>query len=226
VDENCVPVYHLFVIRTDYRDELQQYLTQHGITSLIHYPISIPEIKGLEYLDFEKTGVENCIMNSKKILSLPMYPELEEIEIKYVCDKLNSFFTERNLTKLNTIVTNNKPGILNYVNNLGFDCKRIFYIDSFKESEFDKRGNHAISNFNELLIIIQGSIQIEITNQNNQKLINKIGKNETFFIPKQSWVEYKILEPDTIILVLADEIYEKSICIQNFEEFLNSTPNV
>ena len=225
VDENCVPVYHLFVIQTNYRDELQHYLAQHGITCLIHYPISIPEIQGLESLDFEKTGVENCIMNSKKILSLPMYPELEESEIKHVCGKLNSFFTERNLVKLNTIVTHNKPGILNYVNNIGFDCKRIFYIDSFEDSESDTRGYHAIMNFNEFVIVIQGSVQIEITNQKNKKISHTIEKNETFFIPKLSWVEYKILEPDTIILVLADEIYEKSICNQNFQEFLNFTPN-
>jgi len=33
------------------------------------------------------------------------------------------------------------------------------------------------------------------------------------------------LKPNTILLVLADEIYEKSICIQNFQEFLNFTPN-
>ena len=92
-DEKSTPVFHLFVIMTEYRDKLQEFLKEKGITTLIHYPICISETEAFQSHNFK--NVENCILNSKRILSLPMYPELEENEILYVCKNINQFFRKQ-----------------------------------------------------------------------------------------------------------------------------------
>jgi len=91
IEDYCIPVYHLFVIKTDKRDELQKYLKEKEIDTIIHYPISVPELTCIKDNVID-TDLEISIKNSKRILSLPMYPELEEKEIEYVCQNIIGFF--------------------------------------------------------------------------------------------------------------------------------------
>ena len=91
IEEYCLPVYHLFVIKTEKRDELQKYLKEKNIDTIIHYPISISELNAIKEHN-KDTNLEISLKNSKRILSLPMYPELEMHEINYVCDKIKDFF--------------------------------------------------------------------------------------------------------------------------------------
>lgn len=230
-DNNCTPVYHLFVIKTIYRDELKKYLEKKNITCLIHYPISLSETEALK--DFKFTDLNNCIKNSNEILSLPMYPELTEEEINYVCDNINNFFLENNLIIINSIQTENKPGILNYINNINFSTKRLFYIDNFNDIStfrgeyFDikninkSRGFHANLNVDELLIIIDGSISIKIIDKNLNIIEKKLIKNNLFYVPRLNWLEFEILDEKTIILVLANEVHNKSNSLFSFDEFKN-----
>lgn len=220
VDERCIPVFHLYVIKTKYRDELQCYLKSKNITCLIHYPISVPETEAMQKYNF--TGVDNCINNSKLILSLPMFPEMTEADITYVCDNIIFFFFELTPLKLNSIVTINKPGTLNCLNNMKFNTKRIFYIDQFTEKDLSLvRGLHANTNFNEVLLVIQGKIQLKLISQNLSELNHSLIKNDSIFIPKMKWIEFEILDKDTIIMCLADETYDKSISISDFDVFKN-----
>ena len=96
IEDYCLPVYHLFVIKTEKRDQLQKYLKEQGIDTIIHYPIPISELEGLK-VHVTDEDLEISIINAKKILSLPMYPELEEDEIRYVCDNIKYFFYNSNL---------------------------------------------------------------------------------------------------------------------------------
>ena len=91
IENYCLPVYHLFVIKTEKRDKLQKYLKDNGIDTIVHYPISISELDAMKehIIDID---LNISIKNSKKILSLPMYPELEEKEIKYVCNNVRDFY--------------------------------------------------------------------------------------------------------------------------------------
>jgi dTDP-4-amino-4,6-dideoxygalactose transaminase len=215
----CKPVYHLYVIKTNYRDELKKYLENKNITCLIHYPISIAETEAMSLYNY--TDVDECINNSKKILSLPMYPELEENEILYVCNNIKKFFLENNLLSLKSIKTN-KPGILNCVNNIEFNLKRFFYIDNLLDYSINKkRGFHANLNFNEIFFVIQGKVSIKLIDKNLNETINIINKNNIFYIPKIKWIEYEILVENTIIMVFVDEILSKSKSIFNIEEFIN-----
>jgi len=143
-----IPVYHVMVIQTIYRDKLKAYLADNNIETSIHYPTALSEEIPLK-MSYDN---KNCIELSKTILSLPMYPELTKKEIKYVCDKINSFSSDNFETKINP----NKIGDLHCINNLSFNpVKRIFYIDNFISKKPMKRGNHAIINFKEFLFIVE-----------------------------------------------------------------------
>lgn len=81
--------FHLYTVRTAQRDQLQNYLLEHGIQTQIHYPISIhlqEAYKEYKYLSFP---VAETVQN--EILSLPMYPSLSIKEMNYIIDVLNQW---------------------------------------------------------------------------------------------------------------------------------------
>jgi dTDP-4-amino-4,6-dideoxygalactose transaminase len=88
-------VYHLYVVRTrdSLRDKLQEHLKSNGISTGIHYPIALPELKAYSYMKTSKNGFPEAAKASKEILSLPMYPELEESQIRYIIETIKSFAT-------------------------------------------------------------------------------------------------------------------------------------
>ncbi len=92
VDNGCRQVFHLFVIETERRDELQQYLKDQGVTTLIHYPIPIHLQPALEYLGYRRGDFPVAEKLAGEILSLPIYPELTELQVTYVCDQIREFF--------------------------------------------------------------------------------------------------------------------------------------
>lgn len=84
-------VYHLYVIRVEQgsRDELQQHLGKCGVQSGIHYPTPIHLTPAFAYLPRE--GFPIGEESAQRILSLPMYPELEANQIKYVMEQINNY---------------------------------------------------------------------------------------------------------------------------------------
>ncbi|QBZ83719.1 dTDP-3-amino-3,4,6-trideoxy-alpha-D-glucose transaminase [Hydrogenovibrio crunogenus] len=84
-------VYHLFVIRTAKRDELKAFLTEKGIQTGIHYPISLPKLKAYNHT---KQANENMFANSSdiKLLSLPIGEHLNEQELNRVVTAIKEFF--------------------------------------------------------------------------------------------------------------------------------------
>jgi dTDP-4-amino-4,6-dideoxygalactose transaminase len=85
-------VYHLFVIETDRRDALQQFLSDSGIPTLIHYPIPIHKQKAFVNAGFEPGDLPVTERLAGQILSLPIYPELADEQIDYVASKIREFF--------------------------------------------------------------------------------------------------------------------------------------
>jgi len=84
-------VYHLFVIRTKKRDELQKYLKDKDIQTGIHYPISLPKLKAYDYIgqageDFFANNVD------AELLSLPIYEDMGFSDINIVIESLKRFF--------------------------------------------------------------------------------------------------------------------------------------
>jgi len=85
-------VYHMYVIRTERRDELAKHLQSRGIGTGIHYPMANhqqPAVTKL-YADLPKLPHTEAVV--KEILSLPIYGELPLEDVDYVCDAILEFF--------------------------------------------------------------------------------------------------------------------------------------
>ncbi|MBC7876531.1 MAG: DegT/DnrJ/EryC1/StrS family aminotransferase [Anaerolineales bacterium] len=91
-----IPVYHLYVIGVPKRDELQAFLKDRGIFTGIHYPIPVHLQKATEFLGYKKGDFPVTEYAVSQILSLPMYAELTDDEIKYVADSISTFFKNNN----------------------------------------------------------------------------------------------------------------------------------
>ncbi len=90
-NQGNTPVYHLYVISSPKRDELQAFLKDKGIFTGIHYPIPVHLQKATEFLGYKKGDFPVTEHAVSQILSLPMYAELGDDEIKYVVDAIKAF---------------------------------------------------------------------------------------------------------------------------------------
>ena len=92
VNSNCTHVYHLYVIKTDKRDELKKFLQQKGIGTAIHYPIPPHLQKAYSHLNFKKGDFPIAEKLANQSLSLPIYPGLSDDQVNYICDSIIEFF--------------------------------------------------------------------------------------------------------------------------------------
>lgn len=91
VNPNCVPVWHIFAVRSAHRNELEKYLNDAGIGTNKHYPIPMHLQKCYEDLNINKGELPIAEKISATELSLPMYYGMSDEEINYVIDKINHF---------------------------------------------------------------------------------------------------------------------------------------
>jgi dTDP-4-amino-4,6-dideoxygalactose transaminase len=85
-------VYHTFIIQTDRRDALQSYLKEQGIDTKIHYPVPIHLQDSAAYLGYKKGDMPVTERQTETILSLPVFAELSDEQVAYVCDHILAFF--------------------------------------------------------------------------------------------------------------------------------------
>lgn len=89
------PVWHLFVVRTKKRDALKAYLQDKGIGTQIHYPIPPHLSEAYISLGYRKGSFPLAETLANEILSLPIGPHTQSSEIEYVCDSIQSFYSNR-----------------------------------------------------------------------------------------------------------------------------------
>src|SRR5205085_10384739 len=77
-------IYHLFVIRTDRREELQQYLGKKQIGSGLHYPLPLHLQKAYAGRGWRKGQFPVTERAAERLLSLPMFPDLTESQVDRV----------------------------------------------------------------------------------------------------------------------------------------------
>jgi len=85
-------VYHLYIIRTKKRDELQKYLTENGIGTGLHYPIPLHLQKAYTSLGYAEGDFPVSEKVASEILSLPMFPHLTGSQQEYVATKIQEFY--------------------------------------------------------------------------------------------------------------------------------------
>ena len=83
--------YHVFVVEVDDRDKLMAYLKENGVQTLIHYPIPIHLQECYKSLGHKLGDFSVAERASRNLVSLPIYPELDETNIKYICGLINIF---------------------------------------------------------------------------------------------------------------------------------------
>ncbi len=91
IAEGATSVYHLFVVRHAKRDALQQYLNEHGIGTLIHYPVPPHLQQAYNSLGYKKGDFPIAESIAETCLSLPMFPGLTTEQVSYICDTLKTF---------------------------------------------------------------------------------------------------------------------------------------
>lgn len=85
-------VYHLYVIRTNYRDDLKDFLTTSGIDTMIHYPVPPHLQKAYATLGFRKGSFPQTESMANSSLSLPIWPGMPVTDVEYVCNQIRKFF--------------------------------------------------------------------------------------------------------------------------------------
>jgi dTDP-4-amino-4,6-dideoxygalactose transaminase len=89
--EGSKSVYHLYVIRTPFRDELQKHLTEAGIGTGIHYPIPVHIQQAYSSLGWKKGDLPESEKAADQILSLPMFAGLTKDQQKRVAESIAQF---------------------------------------------------------------------------------------------------------------------------------------
>ncbi|PLS17883.1 aminotransferase [Bacillus sp. M6-12] len=87
--ESLTHVWHLFVIKSDSRKELQGFLLEKGIQTLIHYPI--PPHKQMAYKEYNNLSFPLTERIHETVLSIPLFPTLGEDNANYIIEMVNSF---------------------------------------------------------------------------------------------------------------------------------------
>jgi dTDP-4-amino-4,6-dideoxygalactose transaminase len=94
VEEHNYHIYHQYTIRVERRDELQAFLKEKGIDTMVYYPKPLhlqPVFADLGYKEGDLPITENAC---QEVLSLPMYPELKEVQQEYVVSKIAEFYSK------------------------------------------------------------------------------------------------------------------------------------
>jgi len=94
---NVRHVYHQYVVQTESRDALREFLNSSGIKTLIHYPTPVhwqPAYRGR--VRIHRGGLGQTERLSARILSLPMHPFLTESQVMRVTEEIRRFFIQAN----------------------------------------------------------------------------------------------------------------------------------
>lgn len=81
--------YHIFAIRVKNREKIMKQLLGKGISTNIHYPYNLSDLKILNTSSKKRNLTARAV--SKDILSLPIYPELKKTELNYIIETINKF---------------------------------------------------------------------------------------------------------------------------------------
>lgn len=91
VIDDVEPVWHIFAIRTDERDNLEKYLEEKGVGTNKHYPIPIHMQECYKSLNIKKGDLPIAEEISRTELSLPLFFGMSDEELSYVIDCINHF---------------------------------------------------------------------------------------------------------------------------------------
>lgn len=89
---NQKPVFYVYNILSEKREELAAYLKDNGIQTSIYYPRPLHMQECFQDLGYKKGDFPVSEKISEQILALPIYPEISKDEVNYVCECIKNFF--------------------------------------------------------------------------------------------------------------------------------------
>jgi dTDP-4-amino-4,6-dideoxygalactose transaminase len=87
-------VYHLYALRDPKRNALMTFLGEKGVATGIHYPVPLHRTKAYEYLELKQGSFPVAELAASEFVSLPMFPELTDDQISYVCQCVKEFHSK------------------------------------------------------------------------------------------------------------------------------------
>lgn len=94
VANGCDHVYHLYVVRHDFRDALAKHLAAHGVQTVINYPVALPFLPAYRRFGHRPDEFPAAHHNQSRILSLPIFPEMTVQQLQIVSGAISSFATK------------------------------------------------------------------------------------------------------------------------------------
>jgi dTDP-4-amino-4,6-dideoxygalactose transaminase len=85
-------IYHQYTIRVEKRDELQKYLAEQGVSTMVYYPKPLHLQPVFAHLGYKEGDLPHTEQATLEVLSLPMFPELTDEQQEYVVSKIVEFF--------------------------------------------------------------------------------------------------------------------------------------
>ena len=89
-------VYHLYVLRVPQRDRFQHLLATAGINTMIHYPVPVHLQESYQEYQNQSYYLSTTENLAHEIVSLPIYPELMDLEVDYIIDRVSEVYGELN----------------------------------------------------------------------------------------------------------------------------------
>ncbi len=108
-------------------------------------------------------------------------------------------------------------GTLKALNDIPFSAKRSFIITNVPENQM--RGNHASISSSFFYWMICGSCKVELDDGKNKEVYS-LNENETLLFSKLVWMRIFNFEADSMLCVLADNVYHPSDYITDYKEFI------
>lgn len=95
VADQCLPVWHLYVVQVEDRDRVQSELREQGVSTGLHYPTPLHLQEAYRHLGYERGAFPVTEAYAERLLSLPMFAELQPEQREYVAEKLLSTVSVR-----------------------------------------------------------------------------------------------------------------------------------
>src|SRR3990167_3841962 len=87
-------VYHIYVIRVKYRDQLLSYLKNAGIEAKVHYPYPVHLQPAAKSLGYKKGDFPMAERHGQEVITFPAHPYLTDKEIEYTISKVREFYLD------------------------------------------------------------------------------------------------------------------------------------
>lgn len=99
-----------------------------------------------------------------------------------------------------------------------FDIKRVYYL--YETVQGVCRGFHAHKNLQQVLICVHGSCRVLLDDGREKRDVLLDKPNEGLYISNNVWREMYDFSPDTVLLVLASQLYDEADYIRDYDDFL------